>query len=93
MSETSFVFKYFPEGEPPSHLKSILEIFAIPETRIDSSQGRLSSNEVLSILRKDLENIGFRVETSKKKKDKIWGSLKKAAYFKRRDNEIHGGSF
>ena len=75
MSETSFVFKYFPEGEPPSHLKSILEIFAIPETRIDSSQGRLSSNEVLSILRKDLENIGFRVETSKKKKDKIKKSV------------------
>ena len=38
---------------------------------IDSTQFNYNSNEVLEIVRKDLENINFKIERSKKQKDKI----------------------
>lgn len=38
---------------------------------IDSERFNYSSNEVLEIVRDDLENIGFKIEKSKKQDDKI----------------------
>jgi hypothetical protein len=38
---------------------------------IDSAEFNYSSNEVLEIVRNDLESIGFKIEKSKKQDDKI----------------------
>ena len=49
----------------------IIDIFKKNEDIIKSPDNNLHSDEVLSVIRSDLEKIGFRVEKSKKNIDKI----------------------
>lgn len=65
---------YFPKTDKITNpLKDVLKIFKKHENEIKakSETERLESNEVLSILSKDLETIEFRIEKGKKKLDKI----------------------
>lgn len=67
---------YFPTGNVIDKTsKDILKIFEKHLKEISSKDNVLSSDEVLEIIRDDLLNIGFEVEKSKKKKDKIIKSV------------------
>ena len=52
-------------------MNSIVSIFERNLNLISSNENELSSNEVLYVLQNDLESIGFIIEKSKKKEDKI----------------------
>lgn len=64
---------FYTEREIPIHLQKVIEAFKQNSILIDSEKDNvdLSSNEVLEIVRKDLEKISFIVETSFQHKDKI----------------------
>jgi hypothetical protein len=63
---------YYPDSEsPPGHIIEIVNVFKRNSQKIDSSKYKLSSNEVLSIVRDDLVKNGFMVEKGKKAADKI----------------------
>jgi hypothetical protein len=65
-------WQYFPKSDKiPSDLTSIIKIFEKYENVIKSPDNNLKSNGVLSVVSQDLENLGFRVEKSKRKEDKI----------------------
>lgn len=65
-------WQFFPKStETPAHLRRIVDAFNIHANDIDSEFHTYSSNEVLEILRPDLEQIDFQVERSKKQVDKI----------------------
>ncbi|KKN57210.1 hypothetical protein LCGC14_0564560 [marine sediment metagenome] len=66
-------WQYFPKSDKiPGHLKIIIEIFEKFGDQIDSLRYKLKSNDVLSIVRQDLEKYWYKVEKSKKAKDKIF---------------------
>jgi hypothetical protein len=50
---------------------SVIKVFNEYEDKINSHKHKLDSNTVLEILRKNLEGVGFRIETGKKKNEKI----------------------
>lgn len=63
---------FFPKSKSiPTHLTSVLSVFKNNISQISSAKLNLGSNDVLEKVRKDLENIGFKVEKGKKSKDKI----------------------
>ena len=64
---------FYTEREIPIHLQKVIEAFKQNSILIDSEKDNvdLSSNEVLEIVRKDLEKISFIVESSFQHKDKI----------------------
>lgn len=63
---------YYPKSdEIPDHLKKIVRIFKIKEKYIKSPENKLKSDEVLSVIREDLEAMDFRVEKDKKNKIEI----------------------
>ncbi len=67
---------YFPKTQPiPNHLKQIVKAFEGVHQGIDSTKNdneeRLNSNEVLKILEPRLIKLGYEVEKSKSKSDKI----------------------
>jgi hypothetical protein len=65
-------WQYFPKSqEIPEHLTQVVSVFEKNAENIDSKKHQLTSNNVLEILRLDLENIGFIVERSKFQVDKI----------------------
>lgn len=65
-------YQFFPKSNRiPSHLTSVINVFQEKTEFIDSSRNKLKSNEVLSTIAYDLENIGYKVEKSKKLEDKI----------------------
>ncbi len=49
----------------------VVAVFEKHESRIGSTQNKLSSDKVLAVLRDDLVAIGFQVEVGKTKQDKI----------------------
>ena len=53
------------------NLKNIIDVFQKHLNDIDSKSHQLASNDVLSIVTADLEAIGYKVEKSKLKTDKI----------------------
>lgn len=65
-------FQFFPRslGITPE-IKKIVDSFILVENQIDSECYNLTSNEVLKILYNPLTNIGFKIEMSKSKEDKI----------------------
>ena len=64
--------QFFPVNkETPEHLASVIKVFNEYEDKINSHKHKLDSNTVLEILRKNLEDVGFRIETGKKKNEKI----------------------
>ena len=74
MKETSIRFTFFPRTEPPPKYSSkIVSVFKIHEEKISTiilDKG-LTSDGVLSEIREDLINLGFDVETGKRKTQKI----------------------
>ena len=64
--------QFFPVNKKtPEHLVSVIKVFNEYEDKINSHKHKLDSNTVLEILRKNLEGMGFRIETGKKKNEKI----------------------
>lgn len=65
-------WQYYPKSDSaPQHLISLIEIFKLRESVIKSPENKLSSNQVLSLLYKDLLNLNFVVEKSKSTKNKL----------------------
>ncbi|MDL2237969.1 hypothetical protein LJC56_09105 [Christensenellaceae bacterium OttesenSCG-928-K19] len=65
-------WKYFPTNRMlPETFQSLLHVFQKNEASISSDSFEYSSDEVLRVLRNDLLAIGFDVEKSKAKADKI----------------------
>ena len=54
-----------------TNLKNIIDVFRKHLNNIDSNSHQLKSDIVLSIVTPDLEAIGYKVEKSKLKSDKI----------------------
>ena len=64
--------QFFPVNKKtPEHLVSVIKVFNEYEDKINSHKHKLDSNTVLETLRKNLEGVGFRIETGKKKNEKI----------------------
>ena len=54
---------YFPKSdEIPEHLKEVVKVFEKNQKTIESPDHTLKSNEVLTVIREDLEAIYFNVE-------------------------------
>lgn len=64
---------FYTNQEVPSHLKKVVEVFNKNFEKINSEgvNVELSSNEVLEIVKDDLENISYKVEGSFQHQDKI----------------------
>lgn len=70
--QNEIIFQFYPKNEKmPEHLKPIPKIFEKFEKEIGSKKNKLPSNKVLSKIRPELEKLGYKVEKSKKKEDKI----------------------
>lgn len=65
-------YQFFPRSIGVSDgIQAIIACFEKNITLIDSETKNLSSNEVLSVLQVDLEQLGYAVERSKKGADRI----------------------
>jgi len=65
-------WQIFPKNHPQTDFfKKIVSCFEKVEPRISSGKNDLASDQVLKEVRPLLEKIGFRVETGKKKTEKI----------------------
>jgi hypothetical protein len=65
-------YQLFPKSQQiSSDLLAVVNAFQTCEDQISSQTKELSSNEVLAVLADSLEKIGFTIEKSKKKEDKI----------------------
>lgn len=65
-------YQLFPKSQQiSSDLLAVVNTFQTCEGQISSQIKELSSNEVLAVLADSLEKIGFTIEKSKKKEDKI----------------------
>lgn len=65
-------YQFFPrsQGITPE-IKAVIDCFILSDKKIDSSSKNLTSNQVLKVLEPSLKEIGFSVEISKSKDDKI----------------------
>lgn len=65
-------WQYYPKSDAiPEHLLKVIHIFKQHSEEIDSSKHKLNSNEVLQVLKKELVDLGFKVEKGKKVEDRI----------------------
>ena len=65
-------WQYYPKSDAtPEHLIRVVSIFKQQSKAIDSTKHKLTSNEVLQVLKKTLLDIGFKVEKGTKLADKI----------------------
>lgn len=65
-------WQYFPKSDKiPLHLIELVEVFENHQEKIASENHQFSSDEVLTRLRDGFELIGYKVEKSKKRVDKI----------------------
>lgn len=65
-------WQYYPRANIiPDHLLRVVQVFKKNDGEIDSSHHKLNSNEVLSVIKKDLLDIDFKVEKGKKAEDRI----------------------
>lgn len=65
-------YQYFPRSRGiTNEIEQVIQCFTISEDKICSNKNTLSSNDVLEVIREDLQEIGFRVETGKTNADKI----------------------
>ncbi len=65
-------WQYFPKSDKiPPHLNQVVEVFECHQEKIKSENHEFSSDEVLSIVCDGLELIGYDVEKSKKRADRI----------------------
>ena len=71
---TTVRYSTFPRTAPPAPFAApLVSVFAAHEGEISTVRRKkgLTSDEVLGVLRPDLEALGFEVERSKRKEDKI----------------------
>ena len=74
MARTEIRFATFPRTEPPpDFIGTLVEVFRSHEQAIStrSKAKGLTSDQVLAVIRADLESVGFAVETGKSKSAKI----------------------
>lgn len=74
MESSNVRYTSFPRTKPPpAFVPSVVEVFRAHEDEIGTTDNldALKSDQVLSRLRTDLEDLGFEVESGKKKEDKI----------------------
>ena len=74
MNDTTIRFSTFPRTEPPpAFVEDLVGVFRKQEGEIatEVNDKGLKSNDVLAVLAPDLMNLGFQVEASKKKVDKL----------------------
>lgn len=72
MKSNSLQWQLFPKShEIPVHLLKVVDAFVSKQSEINSDKFDLSSNQVLNILCSELESVGFKIERSKIKEDKI----------------------
>lgn len=65
-------YQLFPKSQQiSSDLLAVVNVFQTNEDVISSKTKELSSNEVLAVVADGLEKIGFTIEKSKRKDDKI----------------------
>jgi hypothetical protein len=65
-------YQLFPKSQQiSSDLLAVVNVFQTSEDVISSKTQELSSNEVLAVVADGLEKIGFTIEKSKRKDDKI----------------------
>lgn len=65
-------YQLFPKSQQiSSDLLAVVNVFQTNEDVISSKTQELSSNEVLAVVAEGLEKIGFAIEKSKRKDDKI----------------------
>lgn len=65
-------WQYFPKSDPaPALAIDVIEAFRSTSSRIDSSEHKLRSDDVLAQVRPRLQTLGFSVETGKKVSEKI----------------------
>lgn len=65
-------YQFFPRSQGASRqIQEIIQCFECVAEQISSDNHQLSSNEVLAVVREQLENIGFLVETGKSAAQKI----------------------
>jgi hypothetical protein len=65
-------WQYFPKSDnAPDHLVAVVSVFQKHEPKIKSPENKLNSDDVLTVLRKDLVTLGFDVEKGKIAGDKI----------------------
>lgn len=65
-------WQYYPKSSSiPDRLVTVIDIFKKNAASIDSSVYNLKSNDVLGILKADLQRENFEVELGKKKTDQI----------------------
>lgn len=63
---------YFPKNQPLDTVsRQVVAAFENIADAVDSNEYQYSSNEVLSVVRPGLENLGFSVEKSKKSADLV----------------------
>lgn len=63
---------YFPKSDdPPQFVRSVVEVFEQAEPTLRARPRELVSNVVLEIVRPGLLELGFRVETGKRRAEKI----------------------
>lgn len=69
---TTIQYQYFPKNQLlPEILRHVVDIFIAQEHLISSQTHLLHSNDVLHILSEPLMALGFKVEVSKRREDKI----------------------
>ena len=65
-------FQYFPKNNQiPGYLQNIVNVFNTNSSSICSLHNELDSNTVLRIVSNGLISLGFEIERSKKREDKI----------------------
>ncbi len=66
-------WQYYPNySDIPEHMLKVAEVFSSKENQIATNKDhKMDSNTILEILASDLKNIGFAVESGKKKSEKI----------------------
>ncbi len=65
-------WQYYPKSKfPLQHLVDVTGVFQKNLDTVDSNYNTLSSNQVLAALQRDLESLGWVVESGKRKEDLI----------------------
>ena len=72
MADSSIDYQFFPRSEGVvNSLTEVILSFDKVSSEISSSKHKHNSNQVLEILRPSLEELGFKVESGKKKNETI----------------------
>ena len=65
--QNGIIWQYFLKSSSiPQHLTDVVVLFEKHSSKMNSGKHQLASNQVLDIVRKDLDQIGFKVELNKK---------------------------